>query len=49
MGNIGYYYPLLITNHPLPITHIKKPLSISKIFGILRGHKLATNDGEINF
>ena len=49
MGNIGYYYPLLITNHPLPITHIKKPLSISKISGILRGHKLATNDGEINF
>ena len=38
-----------ITHYKSPITHIKKPLSISNISGILRGHKLATNDGEINF
>ena len=38
-----------ITHDKSPITHIKKPLSTSNISGILRGHKLATNDGEINF
>lgn len=46
-------YPIMTTNNNSRIqstnNHIKKPLSTSKISGILRGHKLATNDGEINF